>query len=316
MSISEIETFLRRAPSPKAPSGLKQQLIDQIQLRSTIHRAPDRLTLDARRSTLHDSRGWFRRWWFALASAAALLACAVVLAVQQMEIQQLKQSIRALPQSNGTPEPQQLRAPESAQSSGAEPSNAQEIERLKQEAAALSSEVVRLEQFRAQNEKLQTQLANSFSILTRSDEQQLSQARDKAMCIQCVNNLKQFGLAVKVYALDNTNLTSPDVLSMSNELSTPIVLVCPADTNRAAAKSWSTFTPANCSYEYLAPSSSDDKEPMRVLSRCPIHGNVGLLDGSVQVQLAKDHPERLVERDGKLYLQSPTYPARQPNPKP
>jgi hypothetical protein len=310
MNITEIEKSLRRAPSPTAPRDLKQRLLSEIHLTSTVRRSTEY-------STLHKSPGWLRRWWFALASASALLACAVVLAVQQMEIQQLKQSIRALPQNNGTPEPQNFRGPESVQPPDSEPSGAEEIERLKQEAAQLSSEVGRLEQLRTQNEKLQTQLANSFSILTRTDEQQLAQARDRAMCIQCVNNLKVFGLAVKVWALDNTNLTSPDVLSMSNELSTPIVLVCPADTNRPAAKSWSSFTPANCSYEYLAPSSSDEKEPMRVLSRCPIHGNVGLLDGSVQVQLAKDHPERLVERDGKLFMEPSNYRApRQQNQKP
>jgi hypothetical protein len=44
-----------------------------------------------------------------------------------------------------------------------------------------------------------------------------------------------------------------------------------------------------------------DKEPTRVLSRCPIHGHIGLCDGSVQGELAKNHPDELVEREGKLY---------------
>ena len=42
-------------------------------------------------------------------------------------------------------------------------------------------------------------------------------------------------------------------------------------------------------------------EPDRVLLRCPIHGSIGLADGSVQMGVAKAHPECLVQRDGKLY---------------
>jgi len=36
--------------------------------------------------------------------------------------------------------------------------------------------------------------------------------------------------------------------------------------------------------------------------RCPIHGSVCLLDGSVQMEVAKKHPEQIVQRDGKLYF--------------
>jgi hypothetical protein len=35
--------------------------------------------------------------------------------------------------------------------------------------------------------------------------------------------------------------------------------------------------------------------------RCPIHGTVGIGDGSVHRGVALEHPERLVTRDGKLY---------------
>jgi hypothetical protein len=43
-------------------------------------------------------------------------------------------------------------------------------------------------------------------------------------------------------------------------------------------------------------------EPNRVLSRCPIHGNIGLCDGSVQGYIGKKHPDWLVEQNGKLYF--------------
>ena len=104
--------------------------------------------------------------------------------------------------------------------------------------------------------------------------------------------------------------------SMSNELNTPKILVCPADTNRPVAKNWETFSTANLSYEYLAPSVANiDLEPLRVLSRCPIHGHIGLCDGSVQSEVTRNHPEWLIERDGKLYMEgNPGYgqPIRNP----
>jgi hypothetical protein len=92
---------------------------------------------------------------------------------------------------------------------------------------------------------------------------------------------------------------------MSNELHTAKVLLCPADTNRVAASNWASFTAANLSYDYLSPSATNavSDEPMRVLLRCPLHGHIGLCDGSVQGEVARKHPEWLVERDGKLYYE-------------
>jgi hypothetical protein len=95
-----------------------------------------------------------------------------------------------------------------------------------------------------------------------------------------VNNLKQIGLAVRVWALDNQDIYPTNFICMSNELNTPKILVCPADTNRVSADSFSTFTDANCSYDLFFAS---DKEPDQVLSRCHVHNNVGLSDGSVQM---------------------------------
>jgi len=92
---------------------------------------------------------------------------------------------------------------------------------------------------------------------------------------------------------------------MPNELSTPKILICPADTNRVVARGWEGFSAVNCSYEYLTPGVTNaERDPERVLSRCPIHGHVGLCDGSVQAELARKHPDWLKEREGKLYLEN------------
>jgi len=112
---------------------------------------------------------------------------------------------------------------------------------------------------------------------------------------------------MRTWAIRNGDMAPPDILSMANELNTPKILTCPGDRAREAAEDWASYTPANCSYEYLVPSVRRvDAEPDRVAFRCPIHGNVSLCDTSAQSGIAKEHPERLVQRNGKLYLTEPS----------
>lgn len=83
----------------------------------------------------------------------------------------------------------------------------------------------------------------------------------------CMNNLKQVGLAFKIWAGDSydryhfqreatqggtiewaaSGEVWPHFLVMSNELNTPKVLVCPADTRRPAT-SWASLSNSNISY--------------------------------------------------------------------
>jgi hypothetical protein len=181
----------------------------------------------------------------------------------------------------------------------------QEIARLKALASQLAAEVAQLEQIRTENTNLRAQLeAPPAGFLTPEETEALAKAKEKAESIACINNLKQLGLSVRVWAIDNGDVSPPNILDMTNEMSTPKILVCPADRTREAATGWATYTAAHCSYEYLAP-SAPETEPSRVLFRCPTHGHVCLSDGSVQGDIAKLHPERLVQRDGKLYLAEP-----------
>lgn len=79
--------------------------------------------------------------------------------------------------------------------------------------------------------------------------------KDRAMRFSCVNNLKQIGLAYRIWAGDNNDkypmeisvtnggtlelVGGPDAWKtfqvMSNELSTPKVIFCPADSERGSA---------------------------------------------------------------------------------
>src|SRR5262249_27135641 len=131
-----------------------------------------------------------------------------------------------------------------------------EIARLKGAVAEATTQVAQLEQLRAANETLKTAMAALPERLSPEESGAMDEARERAQSIQCINNLKQFGLAVRIWALDHNESGPPDILSMRNELGTPKILACPGDKSRKAADSFSTFTPANCSYEFLAPSEA------------------------------------------------------------
>lgn len=302
---NEIEKLLRSAPHPAPPAGLKQQLSSQVNL-------PKAKPATQTPRNFPRPESWLRRWWPVLVPATASLLCAVALAVQQAELRRLRSSINAHSQSATTiistaPQPPAI-APAPADATPSDSGEPQEIARLNARLQQLTEEIAQLEQVQKENAALREKLA-AAPTLTPEETDALTKAKERAQSIQCINNLKQFGLAVRIWAVDNNDVFPPDTLSMSNELNTPKILVCPAETNRVAAKNWGGFTSANLSYEYLTPSATNaDSEPSRVLTRCPIHGHVGLCDGSVQSSVGKNHPDWLIERDGKLYMETSPRP--------
>jgi hypothetical protein len=297
----EIENVLRVAPKPAPPAGLKGQLIAQVRLAGGSPHP---------QSGPASPVGWLRRWWPVLVPASISLACATGLTLQQVEIHSLKRAIRDLPRAP-VPAPAADIVPAAPTNSPqADASTDAEIARLKALAGQLSAEVEQLENMRTENVALRTKLASPpAGLLTKEETEALAAARERAESIACVNNLKQLGLAVRVWAIDNKDMSPPNVIDMTNEMGSPKILVCPGDRGREAAKNWASYNSSNCSYEYLAPSAPDN-EPTRVLFRCPTHGHVCLNDGSVQSSVAKKHPEMLVQRGGKLYLGEPRPPVQ------
>lgn len=112
----------------------------------------------------------------------------------------------------------------------------------------------------------------------------LAKAKGRAQAINCVSNMKQIGLAARMWSNDHNDVFPADFMSMSNELVSTKILVCPSDPNRTRPQTsdWSTFTSQNISYEFLAPGIKEDgTTAAKVVFRCPFHGHVGLGDGSV-----------------------------------
>ena len=136
----------------------------------------------------------------------------------------------------------------------------------------------------------------------------LSRAKARAQSINCINNMKQIGLSMRVWAIDNggefpfnvsTNKGGTLELCargsdgfdrnavfhfqvMSNELSTPKILVCPGDSKKQPAFDFQSLQPANVTYLMHSGTNLNEAVPAQVLAVCPIHGHEVLCDGSVQ----------------------------------
>ena len=109
--------------------------------------------------------------------------------------------------------------------------------------------------------------------------------------VQCVNNLKQLGLAARIWSNDHDDKFPANFLTLSNELVAPKVLVCPGDAMKTQASDWSQFNAsANVSYEFLKPGAKQGEVSAEIVFRCPIHGHTGLGDGSVRQGTAPARP--------------------------
>jgi prepilin-type processing-associated H-X9-DG protein len=96
----------------------------------------------------------------------------------------------------------------------------------------------------------------------------LAKANRKISKIGCVNDLKQVGIAFRLWEGDNNDkypmevsvknggamelIVTGNVAAcfqvMSNEVNTPKILLCPEDTRRVLATNWSTLNNSNISY--------------------------------------------------------------------
>jgi hypothetical protein len=112
---------------------------------------------------------------------------------------------------------------------------------------------------------------------------------------KCLFNLSQIALASKVWAADHNDTMPTNFLEMTNELSDPRILICPADpvhheisayTNepfsipRYIGHKWNA---TNISYELLTSGMKKSALSNTVIVRCPVHGTELYGDGSVHL---------------------------------
>jgi hypothetical protein len=300
MNEATIESLLFRAPSPAAPADLLQRLQAAIVLQPAQS--------EARIPRVRQSP--FRRWFPTLAFGLVLVSCAVMFAVQSnWSVQLKKQNVNLRATAAGLPQMRQQHAAlekasaQQAELDGLRKDN-QELHQLQAEVARLTGLSAEIRQLREQNRQLST--APVVSNATGGSSF-FDQAQQQAERTQCVNNLKQLGLAMRIWEGDNGDKYPTSLVVMSNELSTTKILICPSDKARQnyTTLSFGEFQDSMTSYQYVA-QPDDVKYPDCITAICPIHHNYLLADGSVQmINPAHVHE---VKRDGRLYLFNPDNP--------
>ena len=106
-------------------------------------------------------------------------------------------------------------------------------------------------------------------------------ARRRAESMACGNYMCSIGCGARIWAEDHDGHLPSDFLSMSNELATPRILVCPGDHARHAATNWTSLMPDQTSYEIVTPHLREGGRN-GVFLRCKFHhDHLGYADGTV-----------------------------------
>ncbi|MDB6033489.1 MAG: hypothetical protein JWM16_3827, partial [Verrucomicrobiales bacterium] len=152
--------------------------------------------------------------------------------------------------------------------------------RMAAETTALSTQLAEARQRSQAGTKALTQEEMEAAELAKLTPEQVTALKTEANATRCVSNMKQIGLAMRIWANDHNNTFPPDLISAKNELNTPKILFCPDAPGGVQAKDWNQLNPATISYQYLNP-NGNEADPQKPLTVCPIHGHMGLSDGSV-----------------------------------
>jgi hypothetical protein len=301
MNDRQIQSLLRKAPRPPAPANLQQELLADIHVPSP----PDTSAVP-----IITAPRW-RRWFPALAFGVLFLGCLIVLGVQTRDLFDLRRANLELRAATANLEQlrrenmelQRLRT--ASQEAEQQRRDYEELLKLRAEVSQLRSGADELTTLRAENQRLQTERAAAATKAgVVSEEDPLKEAREKAERVSCINNIKQIGLAARIWANDHPtddgrDLLPADFLTMTNELNTPKILTCSGDKARTRVATWPELDGGSISYELLSP-GVDSREVSVVYVRCRIHNNAGLVDGSGQ--MFDENVSGIQKIDGKFKL--------------
>jgi hypothetical protein len=297
MNDEQIERLLRQGAAVRTPDGLLGRLKQDIRLPRT----------EMGRTDWTPAPSWFKRWMPALSFAVILLGCLVAIGIQTNMLQDLRQQNAELAAANQNLDALRAQNAEfqrlgnqSQQLDLLRKDNA-ELQNLREEVAKLQTQLQDAAKLRADNQALKAGAASLAASSAGENPDFFAEAKKKAERIQCVNNLKQLGLAVRIWAGDNNDTCPPDLISMTNEMANWKLMQCPSDTSHNVTN-WAEVAAGNVSYQYLVPGIKQTEDPNTVLFVCPIHHNIGLLDGSVQ-QMSEDAMKyNLKEVNGRIIL--------------
>jgi hypothetical protein len=135
------------------------------------------------------------------------------------------------------------------------------------------------------------------------------QDEPRAQQITCINNLKQIGLAFRIWEGDhgdqypfNTSTNAGGSMELcavgkdgfdsnaflhfkamagDDYLRVPLLLVCPQDRSKKAATNWANLRAGNVTYRLRSGTNVIEANPHEILVVCPIDGNILYCDGTV-----------------------------------
>jgi hypothetical protein len=180
--------------------------------------------------------------------------------------------------------------------------NNQEMHQLQTEVAQLRKLPAEIQRLESENKQLSA--SSTVAAAPTTNASFFDEAQAQAERLQCVNNLKQIGLAFRIWGGDNHDKYPTSLIVMSNELSTTKILVCPSDKARQpyASLGFGQFQDNMTSYRLtVQPDDGNLKFPQCIIATCPIHHNYLLADGSVQQTNPKT--DYIMQKDGRFYLE-------------
>ena len=275
------EQLLRKSPRLAVPANLLATLKAEIRLPSG----------ETRSQVQSHTPSLLRRWLPALAFTVWLMACLIILAVQTNVLTRLRTENQALRAANSeiqkaTPSAAELNQ-QQAGNNDLEKLRADnlEVQKLRWEVTQLQEQLRELEILRAQNQQLLSELKSRPGQPPQPGQDFFTVAKQRSSSINCISNLKQIGLAARMWANDHGDMLAADYESLKAYLGSSKVLYCPE-------------SEGTVQYEIVSPGISE-LDATVVYARCPTHGHVVLADGSAH-QLGDR--KLTVRTDGKVVI--------------
>ena len=108
--------------------------------------------------------------------------------------------------------------------------------------------------------------------------------KNRAQKRTCLSRMVSIGFAARTWSNDHNDHFPRTLTEISNELSSPFILICSADPNweqlREQMGTWNDFNEGRASYEVVNPGVSETNRD-NIFFRCKIHGHLGYVDATV-----------------------------------